>query len=40
MKKQHKRILSGVFAMLMVCCIAFTTQDWTVNAAELEERKL
>ena len=34
MKKSNiKRILSGVFAMLMVCCIAFTTQGLTVNAA-------
>ena len=34
MKKSNiKRILSGVFAMLMVCCIAFTTQGLNVNAA-------
>ena len=34
MKKSNiKRILSGLFAMLMVCCIAFTTQGLTVNAA-------
>ena len=34
MKKSNiKRILSGLFAVLMVCCIAFTTQGLTVNAA-------